>query len=342
MAYAASIDRFLDVLRGRAGAKTDALALEKRRVRHGLLSIGIKLHCLGGEGLLDSLIEALGGEACVVDRNLFRSTQARFCLVLPPVGSADAAILLLESIEQYAGCRIFNNANIQLQVCSPGRLAPRSAALLAIGFYLTSDTLRQYALDDFETTVSDCYYHRGKRIVIYDAGPFGDFEGAFAWWARDARGLTIRPMLPFLSGRTDVLVGPGSRADIRNINLLATLLVHAQSDDGDGYWNSLGASFAADLVSLLDRHLLSGLVEAPWVCDSDRRDFEDPRNDQAFFGALQELTAYAAAEATRLDKAISVQRAMMPGGILNEMQALFAKYCSIVTSTLEREHGDAE
>ena len=100
--------------------------------------------------------------------------------MLPPVGSADAAILLLESIEQYAGCRIFNNPNIQLQVCSPGRLTPRNAALHAIGFYLSSDTLRQYALDDFATTVSECHYHRGKRMVIYDAGPFGDFDCAFA------------------------------------------------------------------------------------------------------------------------------------------------------------------
>ena len=314
MAYAASIDRFLDVLRERVCAKVDALALEKRRVRHGLLSIGLKLHCLGGEDLFDSLIEALGGGSCVLDRNVFRRSRARFCLVLPPVGSADAAILLLESIEQYAGCRIFNNPNIQLQVCSPGRLTPRNAALHAIGFYLSSDTLRQYALDDFATTVSECYYHRGKRMVIYDAGPFGDFDCAFAWWARGASGLTIRPTLPFLCSRTDVLVGPGSKADIRNINLLATLLVHAQSADGDGYWSSLGASFADDLVALLDGHLLSGLVEAPWIRVSDRRDWGDPRNDQIFFGALQELTAYAAAEATRLDNASSPQRTMIPGG----------------------------
>ena len=156
------------------------------------------------------------------------------------------------------------------------------------------------------------------------------------------RRLTIRPALLFLSRRTDVLVGPGSKADIRNINLLATLLVHAQSADGDGYWSSLGASFADELVSLLDRHLLSGLVEAPWICASDRRNWGDPRNDQMFFGALQELTAYAAAEATRLDKVSSPQRTTIPGGILNEMQALLAKYRNILTSTSEREHGDAE
>ena len=366
MAYAASIERLLDILHERAPAKVDALVHQKRRVSHGLLSVGLKLHCLGDEDLFSSLIEALGGEKSVLERNVFKRSQAKFCLVLPPVGSAHAAILLLECIEQYTGCRVFNNPNIQLQVCSPGRLDCRSAALHAIGFYLSSDTLRQYALDDFATTVSEDYYHRGKRIVIYDAGPNGEFDGAFTWWARTASGLTIRPTLPFLSGRTDILVGPGSKVDIHNINLLATLLVHAQSIGGDGYWSSLGELFAADLVSLLDRHLLAGLIEAPWICTSDREgtatrnllaglvaapwsstaDREGTAKDHLFWSALQELTAYAAAEATRLDqgslsaRVSSLQDKEEPGGILNEMQALLATYRSIVTSISEKEHGD--
>src|SRR6202008_1989446 len=97
---------------------------------------------------------------------------------------AEAAILLLECIEQYTRCQMFNNPNIQLQVCSPGRLTSRNAALHAIGFYQTSDTLRLYALDDFATTVSTDCHCRGKRIVIYDAGHTSEFDSAFAWWAR--------------------------------------------------------------------------------------------------------------------------------------------------------------
>ncbi|MEW5962143.1 MAG: hypothetical protein AB1749_01125 [Pseudomonadota bacterium] len=338
MAYAASIDRLLDTLRARAREKADALAREKRVVRHGLLSVGLKLHCLAEAELFDALIEALGGESSVLERNVYKCAAARFCLVLPPVGSAETAILLLECIEQYTGCRIFDNPSIQLQVCSPGRLAPRNAALHAIGFYLGSDTLREYVLDDFATTVSEDYYHRGKRIVIYDAGPFGDFDCAFPWWARTPAGLAIRPTLPFLSGRTDVLVGSGSRLDIHNINLLATLLVHAQSSDGDGYWSELGTTFIADMAALLDRHLLGGVVDAPWICPHDqgaRR--ESAGKDPVFFSALQELTAYAMDEASRLAR----RRLAIPGGILNEMQNLLADYRSLVTSTSEREHGDA-
>ncbi len=343
MAYATSIERLLEILHARAPVNVDALALEKRCVPHGLLSVGLKLHCLGDEDLFSPLIEALGGEKSVLDCNVYKRSQAKFCLVLPPVGSAHAAILLLECIEQYTRCRVFNNPNIQLQVCSPGRLNRRNAALHAIGFYLSSDTLRQYALDDFATTVSEDYYHRGKRIVIYDAGPNGDFDCAFAWWARKADALTIRPSLPFLSGRTDIMVGPGSKVDIHNINVLATLLVHAQSIDGDGYWSSLGELFAGDLVSLLDRHLLAGLIEAPWICTSD---IEGTANDHLFLSALQELTAYAAAEATRLDQGslsarLSSLQDKEPGGILNEMQELLATYRAIVTSISEEEHGDA-
>ncbi len=332
MAFAASIECLLETLHARAPAKVDALALEKRRVAHGLLSVGLKLHCLRDAELFSPLINALGGEGRVLDGNVYKRSEAKFCLVLPPVGSARGAILLLECLEQYTGCRLFNNPNIQLQVCSPGRLQRRNAALHAIGFYLSSDTLRQYTLDDFATTVSANYYHRGKRLVIYDAGLNGDFDASFAWWARTARGLTIRPTLPFLNGRTDIMVGPGSRSDIHNINLLATLLVHAQSSDSDGYWSSLGELFARELTSLLERHLLKGLIEAPWICGSDLDG--NTAHDQQFLSALQELTAYAAAEAGRL------QETGARGGILHEMQELVATYRAIVTSIPEEAHGD--
>ncbi len=346
MAFAASIERLLQTLHARAPAKVDALAREKRRVRHGLLSVGLKLHCLGDEHLFAPLIDALGGESRVLDQNVYKRSTAKFCLVLPPVGSARAAILLLECIEQYTGCQIFNNPNVQLQVCSPGRLTSRNAALHAIGFYLSSDTLRQYALDDFATTVSADYYRRGKRIVIYDAAHYSDFDGAFAWWARTHGKRTIRSSLPFLNARTDILVGPGSKVDIHNINLLATLLVHAQSSHRDGYWSSLGERFASDLVSLLDRHLLAGLIEAPWIGSPDRH--ENAANDHLFLSALQELTAYAAAEASRLKQAResvlthgpSTQERDAPGSILNEMQELLATYRALVTSVSELDDGD--
>lgn len=345
MAFAASIDEFLKVLNARAPAKVDDLVQDKRRVRHGLLSVGLKLHCLGGEDPLRSLVDALGGDWRVLNRNVYRRSRADCCLVLPPVGSAHSAILLLEAIEQYSRCSMFNNPDIQLQVCSPGRLSPRNAALHAIGFYLSSDTLRQYDLEDFATTVSEDFHRRGKRLVIYDAGPYGDFDGDFAWWARTADGLVIRPSLPFLGSRTDILVGPGSRTDIHGINLLATLLVHAQSQEGDGYWASAGQSFIRDMQSLLERHLLAGLIDASWVCT---REAEGAAIDLQFYSAMQELMSYAKAEATRLSRGAvggrrwEHERTQEAGGILQEIQVLMKKYRAIVTSAAENEQGDLQ
>ena len=54
----------------------------------------------------------------------------------------------------------------------------------------------------------------------------------------------MEPRLPFKNGRSDQLTGSGSRLDIENINLLATLLVHAQYE---GYWNQLGTQFQEEM-----------------------------------------------------------------------------------------------
>ena len=254
--YGCKLEDLLAILHDRAPVKADALALQRRRVEHGLLSVGLKIHCLRNGRQFFSLVERLGGASQVLEINMYKHSQASLCLVLPPVGNARAAILLLECIERFTGCELFANQKIQLQVCSPGRLNARRSALLTIGFYLGSDTLRRYTLGDLETTVSrDASYRRGQRLVIYDAG--GDFDRGFEWWERCSNGKDrlIRRQLPFENGRSDLLAGNGSKLDIENINLIATLLVHAEHQ---GYWSKLGEQFEQDMQSLLDRHLLAG------------------------------------------------------------------------------------
>ena len=71
------------------------------------------------------------------------------------MGSAHSAIILLECIEHFIGSALFSNPEIQIQVCSPGRLDARRSALLAIGFYLGSDTLRRYTLGDLATSFAE-------------------------------------------------------------------------------------------------------------------------------------------------------------------------------------------
>jgi hypothetical protein len=336
------LEDLLAILHDRAPAKVDAVAVQRRRVEHGLLSVGLKIHHLGNGSEFFSLVKRLGGASRVLEINMYKHAQASLCLVLPPVGNARAAILLLECIERFTGCALFGNQKIQIQVCSPGRLNARRSAFLAIGFYLGSDTLRRYAVGDLETTVSrDWDYRRGQRLVIYDAG--GDFERGFEWWERSSngRGLLIRSQLPFENGRSDLLAGNGSRLDIENINLLATLLVHAQHQ---GYWSKLGDQFEEEMQSLLDRHLLAGLVNAPWV----RTSTAERGGDMKFSSALQELVAYVFEESVRVKKKSRIlflrshdEPTRSSRGILHEMQSLLQKYrTEVVRQSQLDEKGD--
>jgi hypothetical protein len=96
--------------------------------------VGLKIHYLGKGSEFLSLVKRLGGASRVLEINMYKHSQASLCLVLPPVGNARAAILLLECIVRFAGCGLFGNRKIQILVCSPGRLDARRSALLAIGF----------------------------------------------------------------------------------------------------------------------------------------------------------------------------------------------------------------
>jgi hypothetical protein len=334
------LEDLLAILHDRAPAETGAVALERRRVEHGLLSVGLKIHCLDSGSQFFPLVERLGGAAKVLETNIYKHAQASLCLVLPPVGNARSAILLLECIEYFTRSALFGNRKIQIQVCSPGRIDARRSALLGMGFYLGSDTLRRYAVGDLETTVSrDARYERDQRLVIYDAG--GDFDRDFEWWETYGNRRRIRRKLPFKDGRTDLLIGSGSRLDIENVNLIATLLTHAEHQ---GYWRQLGEQFADDVESLLDRHLLAGLVNAPWVRIGDARSADDT----VFFNALQELVAYVFEESVRIKKKSSIHfsrwhdiPARSSHGILQEMQSLLKKYrTEIVRQSCLLDKGD--
>ena len=97
MAYRYSFEDLLALLHGHAPAKVDAVALHRRRVEHGHLSVGLKIHCLGDGSQFSTLVEGLGGAQKILEVNYYKQSCASLCLVLPPVGSARSAILLLES-----------------------------------------------------------------------------------------------------------------------------------------------------------------------------------------------------------------------------------------------------
>ena len=108
MSYWYSFEDLLALLHGHAPAKVDAVALHRRRVEHGHLSVGLKIHCLGDGSQFSNLVEGLGGAQKILDVNYYKHSHASLCLVLPPVGSARSAILLLES--QFGSRRRFPSA----------------------------------------------------------------------------------------------------------------------------------------------------------------------------------------------------------------------------------------
>ena len=89
-------------------------------------------------------------------------------------------------------------------------------------------------------------------------------------------------------------------------------------------------------IALQDRHILGGLLAAPWV----RESWAQLGDDDRFFAALQELVAYAYGESTRVKQRrlllFGTWReipARSPNGILEEMQNLLLKY----RNSLERQ-----
>ena len=101
MAY--TMEDLLSVLHPHCPVKVDALSKNRRRVEHGLTTVGLKIHCLGDNHELLNLIDALGGRSEVIANRFYAHARASVSVILPPVGSARSAILLLECIEKYFG-----------------------------------------------------------------------------------------------------------------------------------------------------------------------------------------------------------------------------------------------
>ena len=316
-----AMENLLAVLHDASPAKADAVASNRRRSNFGLLSVGLKLHVTGDWSQLEPLVDELGGASAVLEKNAYRQQQASICFVLPPVGNPQSAIWLVECIEQYTGLGIFGNKDVQIQVCSPGRLDNEYAGILTLCFYLGSDFMRPLSLEYLQTTFTNLSgrfpaWERGRRITIYDG--FSKLDRDFVWWYEGEYGRFIHPQLPFTTERTDTLACL-SRLDIRNVNLLSTLLVHAQYS---GYWQMLGIQFAAEVRAILTRHQMTGVLSAPWV----RTEGQHEDADEQFFSALMEVVGYGVAEAHRLRAQRQKSPRMPFNGILSEVKMLIDKY----------------
>ena len=103
--YNYSPDALFGLLHAKAPALANDLANNYRKVHNGLLTVGLKLHCTGPIDDYEMLIRGLGVEKSGINYNAYRLKSAIFCLVLPPVGSAEYAIKLVECLELFTGVR---------------------------------------------------------------------------------------------------------------------------------------------------------------------------------------------------------------------------------------------
>ena len=101
--------------------------------------------------------------------------------------------------------------------------------------------------------------------------------------------------------------------------------------------------FEEETEALLERHVLKGLVDAPWV----RTDDPKSGDDDGFFAALQELVGYAFEESVRIKKKGSLFPrwheilVRSSHGILQEVQSLLQKYRSeLVRQSRLLDQGD--
>lgn len=293
-----------EVIAALSGATQD-IEIPLQQVRYGLLSVGLKIHCA------DSASPGVE----FLKRGVFQAHNAGTCFNLPPVGNIEALAELLEVIQRRAGISYLDNPDFQIQVCSPGVLTSRDAALLGIAFYLGSDRIRKYVPGDFVTT----HRETGDRFVIYGAGVL---DRSFRWWgANRSRELVVRELPQGIVNRTDVLTCQSMR-DIENVNLVATLLVHVQHH---GYWRMLGLEFIEEMEAMLARHQLAGILEADWC----RRGSFNAREqqDQMFLDALTELMNYAHDEVVRITHAYETgDHTAGSHSILFEMHELLDRY----------------
>ncbi len=348
--YSYQLPELLSAICAASPHKAEWLRTSYRSIQNNLLSVGLKIHCKDAT-LWEKLLSCMPSIVDDTRHNVYKHAQTPLTVVLPPVGSTKAAVMLIECLEEFIGQSIFASKNHIIQVCTPGKLSPENAAILSIAFYLSSDSIRKYRLGDFETTVSeDDVYRRGRRIALYDAN--GTFDREFRWpftpgltpqyyvppWERFWMSLgigrdTVNPALwlPFHRERTDIFTGSGSALDIANVNLVATLLVHHQYEELAGIWHECGGNFKSQVRELLKKHELLGILSAPWVHTPYTA---VKREDDLFYGALSELVAYACEEVHRIEIAQSKEEKYESSGILYEMSSLVEKYHAIVKGGL--------
>jgi hypothetical protein len=86
-----TMENLLSVLHPSCPAEADALCKTRRRVEHGLTTVGLKIHCFDDKWELLNLIKALGVWCEVIGSRIYAHARASVTVILPTVGNARSA-----------------------------------------------------------------------------------------------------------------------------------------------------------------------------------------------------------------------------------------------------------
>jgi hypothetical protein len=113
------MEHLLTVLDPHCPVKIDAVRKNRRRVEHGLTTVGLKIHCLGDNRELLNLIEALGGRSEVIGSRVYACTEAQ---PVSKMHSAANAVAVSKNNRTTASPRMLAAPNVYDstgRVCSP-------------------------------------------------------------------------------------------------------------------------------------------------------------------------------------------------------------------------------
>ena len=187
MAYTYRLQDLLALLQTKAPATADALAANHRRVDHGLLSVGLKIHCLDDGQQFDKLIEGLGGalegSGGQPLQRCSRIACALCCRRLgappPPFTSSNASSN--SSARQFLAIGKSSFSYVLRDGSVRGHPPCLESAFISARILCVA-TPRPTS----EQRLRRIFKHpRGIRLVLYDAE--GDFDRDFAWWNQPGR-----------------------------------------------------------------------------------------------------------------------------------------------------------
>lgn len=216
------------------------------------LPIGLKIHILRQDERIQWL-----------EQWHFRAHNAWTCYNIPPVWNMYVVEKVFERIKEMGQWDYLEQDGIEIQVCTAWRLDNTESVILDVLTYLASDNIRSYRNISFGTSHDYLTYH---RRIIYDAWVL---DSEFEWMPIDTR--TWKWGYSHI-WRTDVL-GCKSLIDIRNVNIVASLLAQAHFD---GKLSELWTKFKEEALQILKRYWLEHLLDTKWILwDTEWSDLDE-------------------------------------------------------------------